>query len=147
MKNAIYQFVLASIFVFGLVTCAHNIGVVVRSTSDLNNGGNPVVVRVYQLKSAGSFQRATIETFWGKERALLGSDLLGDPIELVLHPNETRTLKGIELNDEAAFIGAAADFYQPDVDQWKSLIDVTTLKSDRLVLAVGKDGLLIQSIK
>jgi len=121
--------------------------VVVRSTPDLNNGGNPVVVRVYQLKSAGSFQRATVETFWGKERSTLGSDLLGDPIEIVLHPNETRTLKGIELNDETAFIGAAADFYQPDVDQWKSIIDVATMESDQLVLAVGENGLLIQSIK
>ena len=147
MRRTIFGLVAASVCLLFLVTCSNNLGVVVRSTPSVNNGGNPVVVRVYQLKSAGSFQRATVESFWGKERATLGADLLGDPVELVLHPGETRKIKGIEINDGTLFIGAAADFYQPDVTEWKSIIDVSEMKDIELVLAVGNNRLLLGSLK
>ncbi len=147
MRTLIHRSMGLSLAFLFLVSCSHSLGVTVRSTADLNNGGNPVVVRIYQLKSVASFQRATAETFWNQDKATLGSDLLGDPIEIVMHPNETRKIKGIDLNKETNFIGAAADFYKPDVQRWKSILDVTKMKGHQIVLAVGDDGLLLDSIK
>jgi len=126
-----------------IASCSSNLGVTIRSTNDLNNGGNPVVVRIYQLSSAGEFQRATLDSFWGNDRQVLGSDLVADPVEIVLHPGESISLSDIELNEETRFLGVAADFYQPEGEQWKSVLDIASLSGNQVYLAVGNDRLLV----
>jgi type VI secretion system VasD/TssJ family lipoprotein len=123
--------------------CSHNLNVTVKSNEELNNGGNPVVVRIYLLKTDVNFQRSTLEAFWKNDRETLGGDIIGEPVEIMLHPSETRKLKKIKLNKEAIFIGAAADFYQPDKNQWKYLYNLAQHKGDDVTLAVGKDKLII----
>ncbi|UCF63196.1 MAG: type VI secretion system lipoprotein TssJ [bacterium] len=126
-----------------LSSCSHYLNVTAKSNEELNNGGNPVVVRIYLLKTDVNFQRATLEAFWRNDRESLGADIVGEPIEIMLHPSETRKLKKLKLNKEVFYIGAAADFYQPDKNQWKYLYNLAQLKGDDLVLAVGKDKLII----
>ena len=123
--------------------CSHNLHVTVKSNEELNNGGNPVVVRIYLLKTDVNFQRSTLEAFWKNDRETLGGDIIGEPVEIMLHPSETRKLKKIKLDKEAIFIGAAADFYQPDKNQWKYLYNLSQHKGDDVTLAVGKDKLII----
>ena len=123
--------------------CAKNLKIILRSGEELNNGGNPVVVRMYLLKSDINFQKATIETFWKNDREALGADLVEDPIEVLLHPRETKRLKKIKLVDEVGFLGAVADFYQPDLTQWKFLYDFTKQKKNEVIIAVGRNKLLI----
>ena len=123
--------------------CSKNLKVILRSGEELNNGGNPVVVRMYLLKSDINFQKATIETFWENDRSVLGADLLGDPIEILLHPGETRRLKKIKLEKEVEYLGAVADFYQPDLTQWKFLYDFSKHKTKEVILAVGRNKLVI----
>ncbi|RQW07075.1 MAG: type VI secretion system lipoprotein TssJ, partial [Calditrichaeota bacterium] len=113
------------------------------SNEELNNGGNPVVVRIYLLKTDVNFQRSTLEAFWKNDRETLGSDLIGEPIEIMLHPDEVKQLKKIKLTKEINYVGAAADFYQPDKNQWKYLYNLTQSKADELILAIGRDKLLI----
>ncbi len=69
--------------------------------------------------------------------------MVADPIEIVLHPGEARSLQDIELNEEARFLGVAADFYQPDGEQWKSILDIASLSGNQVYLAVGDDRLLV----
>ncbi len=128
-----------------LSACSHHMNVTVKSGEELNNGGNPVVVRLYLLKTDVNFQKTTLEAFWKNDKEALGSDLIGEPIELMLHPNESRKLKKIKITKETVFIGAAADFYQPDKNQWKYLYDISKNKGDRVILAVGRDKLIIIS--
>lgn len=136
---------LISILVF--LSCSHHMSVTVKSGEELNNGGNPVVVRLYLLKTDVNFQKSTLEAFWKNDKEALGSDLIGEPIEIMLHPSETRKLKKVKLTKETVFIGAAADFYQPDKNQWKYLYDVSKNKGDQVILAVGRDKLIITNAK
>lgn len=132
------------LFIFLMVSgCSHNLNVTVKSNEELNNGGNPVVVRIYLLKTDVNFQRSTLEAFWKNDRETLGGDIIGEPVEIMLHPSETRKLKKIKLDKEVIFIGAAADFYQPDKNQWKYLYNLSQHKGDDVTLAVGKDKLII----
>ena len=74
---------------------------------------------------------------------MLGADLVEDPIEVLLHPGETRRLKKIKLPAEVDFLGAVADFYQPDLTQWKFLYDFSRNNSREVILAVGRNKLVI----
>jgi len=130
-------------FLLVIVSCSHYLNVTAKSNEELNNGGNPVVVRIYLLKTDVNFQRATLEAFWRNDRETLGADIIGEPIEIMLHPSETRKLKKLKINKEVFYLGAAADFYQPDKNQWKYLYNLGQYKGDDLILAVGKDKLVI----
>ena len=130
--------------------CAQKAALTFMSTNDLNNGGNPVVVRVYQLKSAGNFQRATLDEFWQDDRAILGSDMVGDPVEVLLHPGETRNIKSMQIDTDASHIGVAADFYSPEGDNWREIYQISDqkglFKGFEIALAVGNDRLLVREI-
>jgi type VI secretion system VasD/TssJ family lipoprotein len=130
--------------------CAPKAALTFMSTNDLNNGGNPVVVRVYQLKSAGNFQRATLDEFWQDDQAALGSDIVGDPVEVLLHPGETRNIKSMQIETDASFIGVAADFYSPEGDNWREIYQISDqkglFKGFEIALAVGSDRLLVREI-
>jgi len=140
-KIILIVFILCFLLIGAL--CSKNLKVILRSGGELNNGGNPVVVRMYLLKSDINFQKATIETFWKNDRQILGADLVDDPIEVLLHPGETRRLKKIKLTNEVEYLGAVADFYQPDLSQWKFLYDFSKYKSNEVILAIGRDKLII----
>lgn len=130
--------------------CAPKAALTFMSTNNLNNGGNPVVVRVYQLKSAGNFQRATLDEFWQDDQAALGSDIVGDPVEVLLHPGETRNIKSIQIESDATYIGVAADFYSPEGDNWREIYQISDqkglFKGFEIALAVGNDRLLVREI-
>ena len=85
------------IIFFLISSCSHHLTVTVKSNEELNNGGNPVVVRIYLLKTDINFQRSTLETFWKNDRETLGGDLIEEPVEIMLHPSQTRKLQKIKL--------------------------------------------------
>lgn len=138
------------LFVFVALTimssCSQKAALTFRTTKDLNNGGNSIVVRVYQLKSAESFQRASLDAFWTDDIQTLGSDLVTDPIEVTLRPGEERTLKNIEISDDTSHLGVAANFFQPAGDQWRAIEPVRSGKKAQIVLAVGNNQLLVSQL-
>jgi len=116
----------------------------ISSSKDVNYGGNPVVVRVYQLKSAVNFQRASLESFWEDDTGILNGDLIGRPVEILLRPDDTQTLQQIGISEEAVYLAAAADFYQPDRERWRDILDITEYAGDEIYVLVGNDRLTIR---
>lgn len=113
------------------------------ASNDANYGGNPVVVRLYQLKSDVNFKRTTLETFWDNDVGTLGSDLLEGPIEVIIRPEETRKLQKIQIHKDAIYLAAAADFYRPDQNRWRHVIIISEYKGKQIYVLVGDDKIAI----
>lgn len=130
-----------------LTTCSAQRTLIFRSTPELNNGGNPVVVRIYQLKSAGNFQRTSLDEFWGTGAKSFASDVVGEPMEVLLRPGETRRIAKLKIQDGVNFIGVAADFYMPEGEQWRAVMETQSKRGGDIVLALGKNRLLVSNIE
>jgi type VI secretion system VasD/TssJ family lipoprotein len=118
-----------------------------QAGNDLNNGGNPVVVRLYQLTTDVNFKSETSESFWRSEQKSFDRDVVGKPKEMMLHPREVLKLEKLEILDDTKYIGVAADFYKPDKDQWNYLIDISIFDGDELLVVVRKNTVVITEVK
>ena len=147
-KNTKIDCVIILCLVFlSIAGCSRHVRVYLQASNDLNNGGNPVVVRLYQLTTDVNFKNETSESFWRNEQNSFDKDIVGKPQEIILHPREVLKLEKVEILDDTRFIGVAADFYKPDKDQWHYLIDVSIYEGDELLVVVRKNTLVITEVK
>ena len=86
---------------------------------DSGGRASPVVVRVYQLRNAGSFEGADFFSVYDEEAATLGQDLIARE-ELRLRPGERLEFKS-EAPAGAKFLGAIAAFRNLDTARWRAV--------------------------
>lgn len=79
----------------------------------------PTWVRVYQLRSGATFERAGVDALWGGDAEVLGAALVG-VVERPVHPGEGAVIE-VPLAAEATMIGAAALFRRPAGSSWRGL--------------------------
>jgi type VI secretion system VasD/TssJ family lipoprotein len=115
----------------------------VRGDDQMNGGGNPAVVRIYQLSGESSFTRATAADFWADDVAQISDELIGRPQDLTIYPGEQRSLT-LEPSDDTQFIGFAADLRNPNRNQWRSIHPVSRLKGKTVTLEVLTDRLNVR---
>ncbi len=115
----------------------------VRGTAQMNNGGNPTLVRIYQLSGESSFTQTTAVDFWADDVGRLTSELVGPPQDLTLYPDEKRTLT-LTPSTDAQFIGFAANLRSPAPDRWRALHPVSKLKGKKITLEVHSDRLNVR---
>lgn len=125
------------------VACGGGLELNLVGDGQLNNGGNAVVVRIYQLRSDENFKRSTMESFWQDDEKALGNDLI-EKLELTLLPGEQKPLN-LKLSKEANFIAAAADFFNPDRDQWRQVVSAASVKGNKSSIIVGSDRVSISN--
>jgi len=114
--------------------CARHLRIQMTASKDLNSGGNPVTIRIYQLKNKELFKQISfIETFWKNDENELKNDLVSAPTELRLHPKESKEVK-IKLSKEARYIAAVANFADLERLGWKSLKEI---RSRRKILLIN----------
>jgi type VI secretion system VasD/TssJ family lipoprotein len=121
--------------------CARSLRVIVKGSTDLNNGGHAIVLRLYQLRNDANFLNATIESFWQDDAGVLGDDLV-ERMELTLHPGETVQVR-IKRAKGARFIGAAADFYNPDRDRWRQAFPLPSGRGKDVWVTLGPYHLVV----
>ena len=141
------NFLLLSLVFLSIAGCSRYVKIYLQAATDLNNGGNPVVVRLYQLTTDVNFKSETSESFWRNEKNSFERDMVGNPQEIMLHPREVLKLEKVKILDDTKFIGVAADFYKPDKDQWHYLIDISIYEKDELLVVVRKNTLVITEVK
>jgi type VI secretion system VasD/TssJ family lipoprotein len=112
----------------------------VQGNDQMNGGGNPAVVRIYQLSGESSFTRASAADFWADDLGQLSGELVGPPQDLTIYPDEARTLT-LEPSDDAQFIGFAADLRNPTQDQWRAVHPVSELADKEITIMVLSDRL------
>ncbi|MGT0195804.1 type VI secretion system lipoprotein TssJ [Burkholderia pyrrocinia] len=97
---------------------------VIESRSALNENEQgqslPVVVRVYQLKDAKVFEKASYAQLLDDDRALLKADLLGS-MEATLGPDATVKLSA-PMADDAQVVGVAGFFRDQAGAEWQLVI-------------------------
>lgn len=97
---------------------------VIESRSALNENEQgqslPVVVRIYQLKDAKVFEKASYAQLLDDDSALLKADLLGS-LETTLGPDVTMKLSA-PMVDDAQVVGVAGFFRDQAGAEWQLVI-------------------------
>ncbi|AOX99940.1 type VI secretion system lipoprotein TssJ [Jeongeupia sp. USM3] len=114
-----------------------------------DTSGKPlsVVVRVYQLKDAGEFNKLTYDAAAsGKpDTELFGNELISRS-ELVLLPGSKQTIKD-QIKPETRFVGIVGYFRKPEPHYWRALVDAGDVRSDGLAFKVQDCYLQVQTPK
>lgn len=79
----------------------------------------PILVRIYELKSEGSFESADYFSLSGNDKALIGSDLLVRD-EFILRPGDVKTLRRKSHPDLTA-IGVVAGYRELAQADWRAV--------------------------
>jgi type VI secretion system protein VasD len=83
---------------------------------------SPVLVRVYELKTAAAFNSADFMSLYQRDKAELGADLLGKE-EFVLAPGESKTFAKT-LSPDTRFLGVLAAYRDVEHAKWRSIVPV-----------------------
>lgn len=126
---------------------------------DTRQRPSPVLVKVYALRSATSFQTADFFALQSQPEQILGKDLV-EMEQLVLAPGESRSIKKPG-NPEVTAIGIVAEYRLLEKNKWRDVVILPDPKQlntykfwqtlpDQFLLQVGinKGGIaLIQKAK
>jgi len=113
-----------------------NISVSTQVNPDINARPSPIVVRVYQLKSLGSYKESDFYGLFEDYETILGEDLIGSE-QLHLNPGDTHTLKS-NVAPEAQYIAVIAAFRDINQAMWRDSILVPVEKTAKLLIYVDK---------
>jgi type VI secretion system VasD/TssJ family lipoprotein len=95
--------------------------VVFTATSDLNSGnrvrGFRLNYRILQLAEVPSLEGVQIAAFWGREKELLKTSVLGTPAEGFLMPGAKKE-ESIPREPKARAVLVEGDFYRPKGSCW-----------------------------
>lgn len=86
---------------------------------DASGRPSPVVVRVYQLRTAEAFNAAEFFALFDDEQKVLGQELISRD-EFMLTPTEKRTID-VSLTGETRFVGVIAAFRDIRNAQWRTV--------------------------
>jgi len=93
-----------------------------RLNPDSNGRNSPVVVRVYELKSAARFASADFMSLFQQDSSALGPDVIARD-EFVLQPDGLKSINRL-LSPETQALGVMAAFRDLDRAKWRTVIDL-----------------------
>jgi type VI secretion system protein VasD len=114
--------------------------VIARITLEASAGVNPdqrgrpspVAVKLFELKSLASFERADFFSLFDRERETLGSELVGRD-ELVMKPGD-HVSQERKLSPEVRFIGVLVGFRDLERSQWRLAIPIDPKRTQPIVV-------------
>ena len=89
---------------------------------DLRKRASPIVIRVYELKSAAAFEAADFVSLFERDQATLAAEMAGRE-EFILRPGESKPWQKT-LAPDTKFIGVLAAFRDIERARWKSIVAV-----------------------
>lgn len=98
----------------------------------VNQRPSPVLLRVYELKSATVFSSADFMTLFHQDQSELASESLARE-EIMVQPGESKSFDKT-LAPETRFIGVIAAFRNLEKSNWRSLVAVQPGRKQRLVI-------------
>ena len=106
---------------------------------DARKRASPLVLRVYELRSAAAFEAADFVSLYERDQATLAAEM-GGREEFVLRPGESRTWDKVTAPD-TKFLGVMAAFRDIERARWKSIVplkpgvkNVVTIKADDIAV-------------
>lgn len=144
------RFVACFLFLGALTACetpkvsevVYRINATAQLNPDSSGRPSPVVLRLYELKSSGTFESAEFFALYSNEAKTLGPALISRK-EIQIGPSETRDF--IEkLQPGTRVIGVVAAFRNLSSNKWRAIIQVQEGKSVPVQLNLGSTSILIQ---
>jgi type VI secretion system protein VasD len=102
------------------VQVAHSIEAGADANPDISGRASPVVVRVYEMRSAVAFEAADFFSLFEREQQALGTDLIGRD-EYQIRPGE-QVLFARPLRPGTRVVGVAVAFRDLDKSSWRSTL-------------------------
>jgi type VI secretion system VasD/TssJ family lipoprotein len=109
---------------------------------DQNGGGYPARLFIYKLSNDANFQSTPFDAFWQDDQPPFGTELLGSE-QFRIYPDE-RKEAGIEVSNDARYLGIAADLRAPTQDLWRTALPVEQVRGKRLVVTLRADRLAVE---
>lgn len=97
---------------------------------------SPVLVRVYELKSAASFNSADFMSLYERDQQALATDLLGRD-EYLVAPGESKKFNKT-LSPDTRFIGVLAAFRDLERSRWRSVVAIQPGKKQQLLIRAAE---------
>jgi type VI secretion system VasD/TssJ family lipoprotein len=145
MKNILLKTLLLLLFVL-ITGCGggKNFVSISLKSYDNSNGGNAVVVTIYQLTNADKFSLSSFESLTKNLEGTLGSDLISNStFEKTMVPGESFKLDELEIKKEAAYLGIIADFHTPSADAWRQVVSLNK-SVDKVVISVLENSISVK---
>lgn len=120
---------------------------VIQAAPDINPAADgtpsPLVIRIYPLKSTGTFENADFFTLYEKGQSLLASDLTGPLDELDFVPGERKEYKRT-LRDDTKAIGIVAAYREVDQAVWRAVVQTPAHQTTKVLVRLGKLVVAVQ---
>jgi type VI secretion system protein VasD len=112
----------------------------VQASAEVNpsasNRPSPLLVRIYELKSAAGFNAADFMSLYQRDQAQLAADMVAKE-EFVLAPGETKTFAKT-LAPDTRFIGVVAAYRDIEHAKWRSVVPVQPNQPQKLTVKAGE---------
>lgn len=109
---------------------------------DMNSGGNPAVIRVYQLSENVNLSSTALDEFWNDDAGFLGGNLVKMEEEIRLYPEERKMLN-LELQKNTGYVMVASYLRQPDPNRWYALYPASEVNGKQMAVTVNTSGLTV----
>lgn len=96
---------------------------------------SPLLVRVYELKSAATFNAADFMSLYQRDQAELAADFLAKD-EFVLAPGETKTFAKT-LSPDTRFLGVVAAYRDVEHAKWRSVVAIEPGQVQKVTIRAG----------
>ena len=97
---------------------------------------SPLLIRIYELKSAATFNAADFMSLYQRDQAELGGDLLAKE-EFVLNPGETKTFAKT-LGADTRFLGIVAAYRDLEHAKWRTAVAVLPNQPQKVTVKAGE---------
>jgi type VI secretion system protein VasD len=97
---------------------------------------SPVLVRVYELKAAASFNAADFMSLYQHDQADLAADLVAKE-EYVLEPGETKAFTKT-LSPDTHFLGVMAAYRDIEHAKWRTIVAIQPAQAQQVTIRVGE---------
>jgi len=93
---------------------------------------SPLMIRIYELKSAAAFNQADFMSLYQSDQVTLGADLLAKE-EMMLQPGESRQYTK-KLSAETRFLGVFGAYRNLEQATWRSIAAVQPGQSQKIAI-------------
>lgn len=105
---------------------------------DMNGRPSPVVVTLYQLKSAYTFKQADAASLMADSAKILGSDLI-DKNTIEIRPNSTQNITQA-LDPDTQFLGIVADYRNATTESWHKVVKLDSSGGKRADITIDLES-------
>ena len=102
---------------------------------------SPVVLRVYELKTAATFNRADFFSLWDREKETLGTELVARD-EVQLRPGESKTIER-KVDADTQLVAVVAAYRDLESTTWRASIALKPHQINALGIDVGARAVTI----